>query len=217
MSIKFSDTLDYATLDFSPWDAILTDQFYISAWAKLPNTSTHHFVLGIGEGARTGALERHGCRLYNNGTVYAQSVNQPGAVWHAAQKGTFPTNTWFHGLWRFGANGADRQCYLNGTSGTAQTTAHQNDADFGGIWFGDYAGNDYGMTEPIAEVGVWKGTTLTQDEIDALAAGISCQHIQPAKLVHYLPCLGTLHDARRPISAISGTVIAVADHPRIYY
>lgn len=125
------------------------------------------------------------------------------------------TASWHHaaGVW---ASATSRQCYLDGTADTVNTTSR---TPSGIDRFKVGAGGSEGqvLNGLIAHSAVW-GVALTADEIASLAAGLSPLLIRPASLVAYWPYLGRdsteIDIIGRYDLAVTGAA-ASADEPRL--
>jgi len=146
----------------------------------------------------------------DDGTTYSETN---------ATNMTYTEGVWNHALGT-STGAANATCFLNGAASGTSTTSHSpaptnvligRDADGGNSFNGD-----------IAECALWNhaSTVLTQEEIDALASGVSPLLIRPAELVFYAPLLtggvGNEADIVGGLILTEAGVSAQAVHPPIF-
>ena len=126
----------------------------------------------------------------------------------------YSVNTWHHAAGTFTSTTA-RAAFIDGGSKGTDTTsivpANENRISIG-RW-GDSTPGNY-MSGRICEVGLWD-VVLTDDEISALARGVTPNRVRPANLKGYWPVWG-LHSPEIDLSG-NGNSLAVtgavkADH-----
>ena len=127
----------------------------------------------------------------------------------ASGPSTFTTNQWLHCAGVFTST-TSRQAYLNGTSGTVNTT------DCGAQNSATRTSHGFQTLSLVAEVSIWN-VALTAAEIASLAKGVTCDKVRPQSLVYYVPLIRNIQDVRsgRTVNN-SATPATVANHPRVY-
>jgi hypothetical protein len=136
-----------------------------------------------------------------------------------ADTGLFASGTWAHWAYRWSDSANTQALFFNGTSiassGAALTAYSLNErATLGNF---QSAINDAEIDGSLAEYGLYD-TSLSNDEITALAKGFSPALVAPASLQAYLPLIGNAS----PETNLLGEAYTVggatkSDHPRIYY
>lgn len=113
-----------------------------------------------------------------------------GSFTSAAAPSAMSAGSWHNivGLW---TSTSSRTCYIDGSGGTADTTAITGMATLNVTGFGrlsDSTPSSY-INGMMAECGMWN-VALTAAEIASLAEGVSPLFIRPASLVGYWPLIG---------------------------
>lgn len=111
---------------------------------------------------------------------------------------------------------ANKQAFLNGVAGTAETTAYGL-VDVAQVTVGgrrNSGGFGVFMNGLIAEVGIWSAA-LTAAEIASLSAGFTPDQVRPQSLVFYAPLVRELRDLRGGLAITATNSPTVATHPRI--
>ena len=125
-------------------------------------------------------------------------------------------NVWQHVASVFSSQ-TSRRTYVNGAAGTENTTniGSQNTAT--DILIGARRSNVIGnyFNGSIAEAGIWN-VALTQQEIQSLSAGMTCDRVRPQSLVFYAPLVRSLQDVRGGLTITNNNTATVAVHPRVY-
>lgn len=162
---------------------------------------SHRFQLAIvgsaaGDPVRASAIDA-GTGDANTSTGYSA-----GAWQHAA--GVFASTT-------------SRSAFLNGGGKVTDTTSVSpsglNITDIGVRWSGTRGLFFAGL---IAEVGIW-GAALTDEEVSALAKGVSPLKVRPQSLAFYAPLIRSVQDVRKGVAITTAVSPTVAAHPRIHY
>ena len=142
-----------------------------------------------------------------NNTLQAISTG-PSGSFTAAGPTTFGANQWVHTAAVF-TSATSRQAYLNGTSGTVNTTNIGTQEATIDIRVGASA------VGRIAEAAIWSAA-LNADEIASLAKGVACDLVRPQSLIYYVPLIRNLQDVKGGLSITNLNGATVADHPRVY-
>lgn len=127
----------------------------------------------------------------------------------------YTANTWTHACGVF-ASSISRSVFINGggkaTNTTSSVPASLNKVSLG-VYRSSAAGS--GLQGSMAEAAIWSAA-LNDDEVLALAKGVSPARVRPQSLVFYAPLIRDAVDVRggRVLTA-TGTPTA-ADHSRIY-
>ena len=142
-----------------------------------------------------------------NNTLQAISTGPSGAF-TAAGPTTFGANQWVHTAAVF-TSATSRQAYLNGTSGTVNTSNIGTQEATVNIRVGT------STIGRIAEAAIWS-VDLNADEIASLAKGVTCNLVRPQSLIYYVPLIRNLQDVKGGLSITNVNGATVADHPRVY-
>lgn len=129
--------------------------------------------------------------------------------------GSVTTNTWYHGGAVY-SGASSRAVFLNGSKTTNTTTTSTNLAGTDRTNIGALISGNSHLSGRAAEIGIWN-VALTDDEMSALAAGLSPLRVRPSALVYYAPLWGPIFDyvGRKSLVNQNGTT-EVADHPLRY-
>lgn len=133
----------------------------------------------------------------------------------ANSAGSVTVNTWYHGGAVY-SGASSRAVFLNGTKTTNTTTTSTDLASTDRTNIGALISGNSHLSGRAAEIGIWN-VALTDDEMSALAAGLSPLRVRPSALVYYAPLWGPIFDyvGRKSLVNQNGTT-EVADHPRRY-
>ena len=161
--------------------------------------------------------------LFAMGAVSGDPVSayiQPSDT-EARSTSGYSSGVWFHAAGTFSGNTPmSLQAFINGgskgtnsinytPSGINCTTIGALAANLGG---GNQFFNHFGGQ--VAECGIWD-VVLSDDEIAALADGISCDKVRPQSLRFYAPLVRDIADYSRALTLTNNST-TVVDHPRIY-
>lgn len=188
-----------------------TPPFTMATWFKRGAISSTQYLLNT----CTQGSTNHSHRLaFTSANLFNASSTDTATSLSSGHTIT-DTASWHHaaGVW---ASATSRQCYLDGTADTVNTTSRTpSGIDRFKVGAGGSEGQVFnGLT---AHSAVW-GVALTADEIASLAAGLSPLLIRPASLVAYWPYLGRdsteIDIIGRYDLAVTGAA-ASADEPRL--
>jgi hypothetical protein len=218
MARSFNGTSQYAQYA----GAVVTGYpFTLAAWVKPGvNGLENDFVLSlsdVSENAVYQAIVLGGGTVGDEGKVLAVSRNTTLAA--AKTSAAMSANTWNHAACVF-SSATSRAAYLNGGNKGTETTnitfaAGIDTTVIGRLSRPTPAAYFHGS---CAEAGVW-AAALSDEEIAALAAGLSPLQVRPQSLVAYWPLFAR---ATNEEDWVGGNTLAVtgataADHPRIIY
>ncbi len=188
----------------------------IAGWiypANLTNTFCLALV-GAAAGATGHGLLLDGANTYGHGAARVVALPGTGNQTAGSASAVASANTWNHIALTASANN-NRQAWLNGVTGTANTTsvtpASWNHTDVGAINIGSIL---YPLNGRCAEVSMWD-VALSAAEMLSLAKGCPPLLIRPNNLVRYWPIYGAGTETCR----ISGNTLTVtgtmakAEHP----
>lgn len=126
----------------------------------------------------------------------------------------FSSGVWAHCAGVF-SSASSRSVFVNGSKAT-NTTSSTPPTAMQSIHVGHYATAVSYCDGQLAELGIWN-VALTDDEITALARGLSPLRVRPSALVNYYPLIGNGTENGAKGSPLSNTGTTHADtHPRIY-
>lgn len=186
----------------------------IAAWVKPESVSLNHYILSLGVNAGNSAFN---LKIDNDDTVRAQSTLS-GASVAAATSTTVTAGTWCHAAAVF-ASATSRSAYLNGggkgTNTTSNTPAGINRTTLGCRWDTSRSNFFDGL---IAEAAIWSAA-LADDDIAALAKGVSPLLVRPEVIEAYWPLIGNYSPEIDLVGGFSFTLsgTATADHCRVAY
>jgi hypothetical protein len=138
-------------------------------------------------------------------------------------QGTFPSvnstasvtqNDWNH-IFGQSVSLSSHQVWLNGAKTTSTTTGLSINTGFAVAAIGNDGGTGNYFSGRIADVAIWN-TSLNDDEIASLAAGMTCDKVRPQSLVFYAPLVRNLIDAKGGLTITNNNTATVANHPRVY-
>lgn len=193
--------IDGSTNYFSFTPPVAAPPFTMSCWVYAP-TLNNNFVIRISGGVS----DYHGLFYLSDGTAIARSfVTGDSSFDGQSTINGFTAATWHHlcGVWGSVSN---RQVFLNGASGTANTTSKS-------VASGTTASVATTGTHYIADLSIWN-VALTQDEIMSLAKGFSGSRTRLASLLFHTPLIR----ARQEIHGITLTDVGIPtieSHPPI--
>ncbi len=181
----------------------------ISAWFRITTDGGSGVICAVGDatthcrlGVAAGQIQALAQGSSTGISLTTGSVTVAGGWAHCAA--VFPGN-------------ASRTAYLNGVSGTTNTTIVTQNA-FNETLIGARRITTLGqfIGGHIAEVGVWNAT-LTDEEIAGLAKGFRCRMIRPQSLRFDLRMIRDLQDLSRALAMTNTNGATVSTHPRIIY
>ena len=190
-----------ATDFFSFPPPVTGEPFTMSCWVYAP-TLGNRFVVRLAGGVS----DYHGLLYLSDGTAIARSFRTGDGSFNGQSTTTgFTAATWHHlcGVWSSTSN---RQVFLNGSSGAANTTSKS---------VASLATASVATTgvHHIADLSIWN-VVLTQAEISSLADGFSGSRIRRGSLLLHAPLIR----ARREIHGTAltdGGTPTVETHPPI--
>lgn len=187
-------------------ESITTNQFYFT----IQNTAgNEEYRLGC-QGNLAGDPIRFSIVGLVGGvaTQYNTDINLPAA------------NTWVH-ICGVASAANNRNLYVNGTAGTANTTSYTPStintlSISGAITTTSSPGYINYASGRVADAGIWN-VALNADEITALSKGVSCSLIRPTALTFHAPLISNISDIRGGLTlSTSVSSPTVIQHPRIY-
>ena len=189
----------------------------IAAWFYPDSATTRTAIVSLAANALTGdffALVQDGTKVgdpicatkYSGGSDAGEAVSSTG----------YTTGAWNHGAAVFASN-TSRTIYLNGGGKVENTTLRGSATGISRTAVGALARSTISafFDGRVAEAGIWTAT-LNDDEIAALAKGVSPRFIRPQSLVFYAPLIRDLNDIRGSLSLTNNNSATVATHPRAY-
>lgn len=189
----------------------------LAAWFYPDSATTRTVILSVAANALTGdffALVQDGTKAgdpvcatkYSTGTDTGEAVSSTG----------YTASAWNHGCAVFASN-TSRTIYLNGGGKVENTTSRATANSIGRTGIGALVRNPIVafFDGRVADAAIWTAT-LNDDEVAALAKGISPRLIRPQSLVFYAPLIRGLIDIRAGIALTNNNTATVADHPRVY-
>lgn len=188
-----------------------TPPFTMATWFKRGAISSTQYLLNT----CTQGSTNHSHRLAFNSANLLSATSTDTATSISSGHTITDTASWHHaaGVW---ASATSRQCYLDGTADTVNTTS-RTPSGIDRFKVGAGGSEAQVFNGLIAHSAVW-GVALTADEIASLAAGLSPLLIRPASLVAYWPYLGRdsteIDIIGRYDLAVTGAA-ASADEPRL--
>jgi hypothetical protein len=218
MARSFNGTSQYAQYA----GAVVTGYpFTLAAWVKPGvNGLENDFVLSlsdVSENAVYQAIVLGGGTVGDEGKVLAVSRNTTLAA--AKTSAAMSADTWNHAAGVF-SSATSRAAYLNGGNKGTETTnitfaAGIDTTAIGRLSRPTPAAYFHGS---CAEAGVW-AAALSDEEIAALAAGLSPLQVRPQSLVAYWPLFARATNEEDWVGGNTLTVTGAtaADHPRIIY
>lgn len=130
--------------------------------------------------------------------------------------GSVASNTWHHGAAVY-SGASSRAVFLDGSKTTNTTTTSTNLAGTDRTNIGALISGNSHLSGKAAEIGIWN-VALTDDEITALASGLSPLRVRPSALQFYAPLWGsTILDyvGRKSLVNQNGSTESTT-HPRRY-
>ena len=204
MALDLNGTTDFLELGSAPVTAV---PLTLACWYNVPASRLETLIsLGVSGGT-------HRFRLYLNtvSTLAAETTATGSAPAQMAHAGT---NRWNHGAAVIESAGS-RYAFADGTK-SAQNTGGQTPTGINRLHIGSriVSGVNGGFLDgQIADVCVWN-VALADEEVAALAKGISPRRIRPQSLVFYAPLVRDIVDAKGGSLSVTGTTVAA--HPRTY-
>lgn len=165
----------------------------MACWVYAPSSNSG-FVLALYSGSNYHAIG------YSTTTAFARSFVFGDGAFRQATRSGFSFGVWQHLVGVFSATN-NRQVYLNGTAGTANT----NNQNVGTL--NSASTNPAPSSHHIADLSIWD-VALTQDEITALSKGFSGSRIRPASLRFHAPFV-------RARQCVLGTVLTDTGTPSV--
>jgi hypothetical protein len=187
-----------------------------ACWFNPANVTAGHGLINFGNSTDNGKY----IGLWADGEAAGDPINavivNPGAM-RSGNTSAFSASTWQHAAGVF--TSTSLQSWLNGTAGTA--TAHSTEwpsTNRTGVGALERATPGKFLNGSCAEAAIWN-VALTDDEIKALAAGLSPPHVRPGALVAYWPLFARATNEEDWVGGNTLTVTGAtaADHPRIIY
>lgn len=183
-----------------------------AGWIRRVNTGVAHTILQTS----ADVTESNGYRIEVTAAGVARCGHKSANANVSASAGTIADTNWHHVVGIFPST-ASRTAYLDGTPGTAVTTAKAEVTEtrilVGATYTGSALVQNTGME--LADVAGWNDV-LTDAEIAALAKGVSPALVRPNLLVFYAPLNGTTQDLRNNAAWNTETHSGFVAHPRIY-
>lgn len=189
----------------------------ISCWFNADNATAQHGLLGVGSNGTQDCIVL---------TAYGNAAGDPvrfyiadtGAGHDATTTTGFSAGTWHHAC---GVMVADDDWYVlidggsKGTEVTSKTPGTIDRTDIGAIEYNG-AMNWY-ASAAVAEAAIWNAA-LDDDEVAALAAGMSPLLVRPQSLVFYCPLIrDDDEDLVGGLSLTANGGPTIAAHPRVFY
>lgn len=187
-----------------------------ACWFNPANVTAGHGLINFGNSTDNGKY----IGLWADGEAAGDPINavivNPGAL-RSGNTSAFSASTWQHAAGVF--TSTSLQSWLNGTAGTA--TAHSTawpSTNRTGVGALERATPGKFLNGSCAEAAIWN-VALTDDEIKALAAGLSPLQVRPQSLVAYWPLFARATNEEDWVGGNTLTVTGAtaADHPRIIY
>lgn len=195
--------------------AVTAAPLTMACWFN-PDTVTAGYVLmALG---RTGTAN-HYFYLESSGTVAGDPVVFGGragvGVPYASING-ITANAWQHAC-GVTSGISSRFVFLNGVK-SAENTGSVTPSSLNTTDIGMVTSNTpvAPLNGKIAEVGIWNAA-LTDEEVAALAKGVSPAKVRPQSLVFYAPLIREVLDVKGGRALTQTGSPAVFPHPRIYY
>ena len=210
MAYDFNGTNQYLSAT-PPLDG-LTKPFTLAAWFY-PNNITSN-------GALVALSPANGnyWGLVLGGAISGDPVValHSGAL-NAETSSGFSSGQWQHACAVFTST-SSRTAYLNAGSAVTSTAVETSPAAATELLIGSRRINGslgaY-MNGQIAEVGIWSAA-LTQQEIQSISAGMTCDKVRPQSLQFYAPLVRSLQDLKNGLTITNNNTATVANHPRVY-
>lgn len=182
----------------------------MSCWLYLTTTGTAGTPLNIGSTTTSGGC--FGIEVSTAGAAVARIV---GTTSTANTGGTISTNQWSHVCITF-ISDTSRAIYVNGSktsfTTTGTLTANLNRTSTGARFNGSTTFSS-SYNEYIAEAAIWN-ETLSDEDILALADGVSPRLIRPVALRFYVPMIREAQELRGNTLTAAGTAVSIVEHPR---
>lgn len=175
---------------------VSTTPLSICCWFNSTDWGSSNDLVAIADASVSNHYFRLRALSNTSGTprVISARTQQGGNNHQALSTSEYTLNTWRHAAAVF-ASASDRRAFLDGGSkGTETSTATPANLDvtsIGRVGDSSPGGN---MDGRIAEVGMWN-VALTDDEIAALASGISPLRVRRSSLQAYYPLFAVGGDA----------------------
>jgi hypothetical protein len=188
-----------------------------ACWFNPANVTANHGLINFGNSTNNGWY----LGLWADGSAVGDPINavivyNPAAI-RSGNTSAFSASTWQHAAGVFTSTAL--QSWLNGVSGSASSNLLAwPPTDRTGVGALERATPDIFLNGSCAEAAIWN-VALTDDEIKALAAGLSPPHVRPGALVAYWPLFARATNEEDWVGGNTLTVTGAtaADHPRIIY
>ena len=183
-----------------------------AGWIRRVNTGVAHTILQ----ASADATDSNGFRIEVTAAGVARAGQKSGGANSAAAAGTIGDTSWHHVAGIFPSD-SSRTAYLDGVPGAANTTARAAVSEarilIGATYVGGALAQNSGME--LAEIAAWD-VVLADDEIAALAKGISPLLVRAPDLTFYVPLISRVVDVKD--NSAWGTVAhsGFVGHPRVF-
>ena len=210
MAYQLSGTSDCFPLGFTPVNQL---PLTMACWFNPDDVATKYALMGLG--VNSGGNER--ISLIADGSaagdpVGAEARNSSSTTATATTSTSFQTGIWQHAAGVFTST-TSRRAFLNGGGAASNSTSisFANAVDrlhVGARLSVGVASNLF--KGKIAEAAMWN-VALTDDEVAALAQGISPNLIRPGSLWFYAPLVNGLQNLRGGILSSAGSPVVV-DH-----
>jgi hypothetical protein len=178
----------------------LSPPFSIACWVYAPSSSSG-FVVRIFNGSNY-----HGI-VYLTTTAIARSFVLGDGTFRQATISGFGFGSWQHLVGVFSATN-NRQIYLNGTAGSANT----NNQGVGGVTLAST--NPAPSSHDIADLSIWN-VALTQADITSLAKGFSGSRIRENALLFHAPLVRSRQEMKTGVVLTDTGTPTAQPHPPI--
>jgi len=210
MAYQLNGTSDYFPLGFTPVNQL---PLTMACWFNPDDVATKYALMGLG--VNSGGNER--ISLIADGSaagdpVGAEARNSSSTTATATTSTSFQTGSWQHAAGVFTST-TSRRAFLNGGGAASNSTSISFASAIDRLHVG--ARLSVGVASnlfkgKIAEAAMWN-VALTDDEVAALAQGISPNLIRPGSLWFYAPLVNGLQNLRGGILSSAGSP-TLADH-----
>jgi len=205
MAYEFNGTNQFLSVASAP---ATTAPLTMALWFRKNSTSTKNglFIRNSSETANTFGI-------YFTTVIrgYAQQA-VPSATSDIVATANYSTATWTHAAFVI-ESATSRTIYQNAAN-SASSTASIAPAGLNAMQIASFSGAT-NFDGQMAEVGVWSAA-LTQQEIESLSRGYTCDKVRPQSLVFYAPLVRDLIDVKGGLTITNNNTATVAAHPRVY-
>lgn len=187
-----------------------------ACWFNPANVTANHGLINFGNSTNNGRY----IGLWADGSATGDPINAVIVNGNAIRSGNtsaFSASTWQHAAGVFTSTAL--QSWLNGVSGSASSHSFEwPSTNRTGVGALERATPGMFLNGSCAEAAIWN-VALTDDEIKALAAGLSPLQARPQSLVAYWPLFARATNEEDWVGGNTLTVTGAtaADHPRIIY